>query len=102
MTVYEFRIEETKRDGYIAWDAIDEVSGDRFPVNEIEPYKAGTFPEITNHLKKKFGVNMEITYSGSLRDSLDGTTWTYNRSNDKVIVKDIPRTIFRIEVGSGP
>jgi hypothetical protein len=100
MTTYVYKIKETKRNGYIAWDAIDETSGDSFPVNAREPYKAGTFPEISDHLKDKYGVNFKVSYLNSSLDSLDDTTWTYKRDNGTVVVYDIPRTIFRMEVSS--
>jgi hypothetical protein len=98
MSDFEFKIVETKRDGYIAWDAIDAKTGYSFPVNAAEPYTAGTFPEITEYLKSQ-GVNFTVAYLYSGRDSLSGTTWTYSRGNDKVTVHDIPRTIFRLTVG---
>jgi hypothetical protein len=98
MSDFEFKVVETKRDDYIAWDAIDAKTGDRFPVNAAEPYTAGTFPEITEYLKSQ-GVNFTVAYLDSGRDSLSGTTWTYSRGNDKVTVHDIPRTIFRLTVG---
>lgn len=98
MSDFEFKVEETKRDGYIAWDAIDANTGNRFPVNASEPYTAGTFPEITEYLRSK-GTNFTVAYVDSSRDSLTGTTWTYSRGNNKVTVHDIPRTIFRLIVG---
>ena len=98
MTDFEFKIEETKRNGYIAWDAIEISSGHRFPVNASVPYKAGTFPEITDHLKT-LGASFTVAYLDSSRDSLSGTTWEYVRGNDRVIVHDIPRTIIRISSG---
>ncbi|MRG99212.1 hypothetical protein GIY21_02800 [Xanthomonas sontii] len=97
MSDFEFRIVETKRNGYIAWDAIDAKTGNRFPVNAAEPYTAGTFPEITEYLKSQ-GAEFAVAYLDSCRDSLSGTTWSYSRGNDKVTVHDIPRTIFSITV----
>ena len=98
MSDFEFKIVETKWDGYIAWDAIDAKTGCSFPVNAAEAYTAGAFPEITEYLKSQ-GVNFTVAYLYSGRDSLSGTTWTYSRGNDKVTVHDIPRTIFRLTVG---
>ena len=98
MSDFEFKIEETKSSGYIVWDAIDAKTGYRFPVNAGEPYTAGTFPEITEYLKSQ-GANFIVTYMDAGKDSLSGTTWTYSRGNDKVTVHDIPRTIFRLNVG---
>lgn len=98
MSDFEFKIVETKRDGYIAWDAINVKTGDRFPVNATEPYTAGTFPEITEHLKSQ-GTDFTVAYLDPGRDSLSGTTWTYSRGNAKVTVHDIPRTLFRLTVG---
>lgn len=98
MSNFEFKIEETQRGGYIAWDAIDAKTGNRFPVNATQPYMAGTFPEITEYLKSQ-GTNFTVTYLDSGRDSLSGTTWTFSRGNDKVTVHDIPRTILRITGG---
>jgi len=98
MSDFEFKIEETTRDGYIAWDAVDIKSKHHFPVNASEPYTAGTFPEITEYLRSQ-GGDFTVAYLDSDRDSLSGTTWTYLRGNDKVTVYDIPRTIFRLTVG---
>jgi len=63
-----------------------------------EPYTAGTFPEITEYLRSQ-GTNFTVAYLDSSRDSLTGTTWTYSRGNNRVIVHDIPRTIFRLTIG---
>lgn len=98
MSEFEFKIVETNRDGFIAWDAVDESTGDRFPVNASEPYTAGTFPEITAYLQQR-GIDFTVVYLDSGRDSLSGTTWTYSRGNDKVIIHDIPRTIFKLTLG---
>lgn len=98
MSTFEFQIVEVKRDGYIAWDAVDAKTGNRFPVNASEPYTAGTFPEITEYLKSQC-TNFNIAYLDSSRDSLTGTTWTYSWGNNKVTVHDIPRTIFRLTIG---
>jgi hypothetical protein len=98
MNEYEFRIEETSRNGYIAWDAIETKTGTRFPVNASIPYTAGTFPEITEYLESQ-GVEFLVSYLDSSRDSLNGTTWSYVRGSNKVTVHDIPRTIFRITIG---
>jgi len=98
MASIEFRIEETTREGYIAWDAIESISGDRFPVNASVPYKAGTFPEITDYLMDR-GIDFQVSYLDSGSDSLNDTTWEYVRGNHRVIVRDIPRAIFRIRVG---
>jgi hypothetical protein len=100
MSEFEFNIEEIKRDGYIAWDAVDAKTGDRFPVNASAPYTAGTFPEITEHLKSQ-GIEFQVAYLDSSKDSLAGTTWSYIRGGNKVTVHDIPRTIFRITVAQG-
>lgn len=95
MSEFEFKMEEAMRNGYIAWNAIDSRTGDRFQVNASAPYKAGTFPEITEHLRSQ-GVDFLVAYLDSHKDSLTGTTWSYVRGGNKVTVHDIPRTIFRL------
>lgn len=95
MTTHSFRVEEVIRNGYIAWNAIDESSDDTFPLNEDGYFVAGTFPEITTHLKKK-GVNITVAYDENHSDKLRNNTWYYSRGKDQVVVKDIPRTVFRI------
>jgi len=95
MSSYEFQIEEVKRDGYIAWDAIEITSGHRFPVNASEPYIAGNFPEISVYLGGR-GHDLQVTYSELHKDSFNGTTWRYIRGGAEVVVHDIPRTIFSI------
>lgn len=92
---YEFQIEEVKRDGYIAWDAIEVASKTRFPVNASEPYAAGSFPEITAYLKEQI-VDFQVAYSELHKDSFNGATWRYVRGGTEVVVHDIPRTILRI------
>ena len=95
MSSYEFQIEEVKRDGYIAWDAVEAVSKVRFPVNASEPHAAGSFPEITAYLSGQ-GVDFQVVCSEPHNDSFNGATWRYVRGGIEVVVHDIPRTIIRI------
>jgi len=94
MSKYCFSIKEVRRDGFIAWDAIEDSSGTSFPVN-VGQYFAGEFLEITEYLKQK-GISFSVKYDDRFGDSLRDGAWTYIRGDDQVIVSDIPRTIFRL------
>ena len=96
MQKYTFNIKEVNRDGYIAWDAIDEQSGDQFSVN-IEGYLvAGDFPEITEYLKINKGIDFDVSYSEDHGDSLCELKWTYQRNEIQVFVIDIPRAVLKV------
>ena len=96
MTTYKFSVEEVKRDGFIAWDAIEDSTNASFPLNTDGYLVAGTFPEITDYIKRIYGTDIDVSYDAIKSDSLNGSTWTYNRGKDTVIVKDMPRAVFRI------
>jgi hypothetical protein len=95
MAKHKFKVEEVKRDGYIAWDAV-EGSGHRVPLGS--PMVAGCYPEIEDHLNKAHNVNLTpgLQYDDTQGDRLVGQTWTYKRGTEEVVVEDMPRTIFRI------
>lgn len=95
MTRFEFQIEEVRREGFIAWDAVEVTSRTRFPVNADQPYLAGRFPEISTYLRDR-NIEVEVAYMEWLDDSFNGTTWRYTRGDVVVIVHDIPRTIVEI------
>lgn len=71
MSNFMFRVEEVTRDGFIAWDAVEECSGDRFPLNVNGSYDAGKFPEITDFLTSKYGINFDVSYCDNGSDSLN-------------------------------
>ncbi|HEY9031614.1 MAG TPA: hypothetical protein VIM93_09665 [Kangiella sp.] len=96
MAEHEFKVIEVKRDGYIAWDAIEVSTKKQFPVNADGYYEAGTFPEISEHLKKEYGLSHEIKYIDGSGDEFDGRTWSFKREGDVIKVHDIPRTLLRI------
>lgn len=96
MSDFMFRVEEVTRDGFIAWDAVEECSGDRFPLNVDGSYDAGKFPEITDFLLSKYGIKFDVSYCDDGGDSLNNNVWSYHHGADVVVVKDITRTVFRI------
>jgi hypothetical protein len=93
---YAFEVEEVKREGYIAWDAIEKGTGHRITLRG--PIVAGSYPEIAHHLTQVHDLNLVagLNYDDRLGDRLVGQTWTFKRGADEVVVKDIPRAIFRL------
>lgn len=101
MATYTFQVKELERDGHIAWDAVDEDSGASFALNKDGYLVAGTFPEIAEYLKK-MGVDVVVAYDEQQKDSLRNGSWTFVRGEHKVVVKDIPRTVFSITWAPSP
>lgn len=98
MAVYNFKVEEVNRDGYIAWDAIDEKKNDRIPLNTSGKHDAGAYPEIENHLQSKYGVVVDLVYQEDAGDVFDQgkQEWRFVRGTDEVVVKDMARTVLRV------
>lgn len=90
-----FTIKEVNRGGMIAWDAIEEGTGHVIELTSATLI-AGTYPEITAHLKAKHSLSVVVAYDANKGDQLVGQTWTYPRGANTIIIRDIPRTIFRL------
>lgn len=102
MKKFEFHIKEIVCDGYIAWTAVEGSTNKEFPVNIDGYFRAGSFPEISDYLKKEYGINFNVIYIGSGYDSFEQSSniWQFTRGETAVIVKDIPRTVFRVTMSS--
>ena len=98
MAVYEFQVEEVNRDGYIAWDAIDESTNERIPLNTSGKHNTGSYIEIENHLQNKYGVDVDLVYQEDSVDVFDQgkQEWRFVRGTDEVVVKDMVRTVLRV------
>jgi hypothetical protein len=94
MAVYAFQVNEVTRDGFISWDAIEDGSGHRVALGNI--LVAGSYPEIDAHFKTDHGLEVTLSYESRLGDKLEGQTWTFPRGENTVVVRDIPRTVFRL------
>ncbi len=97
MAIYEFSVKEVKRDGFIAWNAVEDSTAKEFALNNNGKFVVGEFLEISEYLDRNYNLSFNVSYVASLGDSLNENTWTYKRNgNVTVIVKDIPRTVFRL------
>ncbi|RUO29545.1 hypothetical protein [Aliidiomarina soli] len=98
MAIYEFKVEEVNRDGYIAWDAIEESTGNRIALNTSGKHSTGSYPEIGKYLEDTYGINVELEYQEDTADVFDQgkQEWRFVRGTDEIVVKDILRTVFRI------
>ena len=95
---YEFFIKEVSKNGFIAWSAVETSTQQEFPVNVDGYFRAGSFPEISDYLRNEHAIVFNVVYIGSQYDSFeqDSNVWKFTRGDIAVIVKDIPRTIFRL------
>lgn len=98
MATYEFKVEEVSRDGYIAWDAIEESTGNRIPLNASGKHSTGSYSEIGEYVKDTYGTSVELVYQEGTDDTFDQgkQEWRFVRGTDEIVVKDIPRTVLRI------
>ncbi|WP_316185954.1 MULTISPECIES: hypothetical protein [unclassified Bradyrhizobium] len=95
MADFVFDIREVTRGGFIAWEAVEE--GAAHVIDLASPTLiAGTYPEISSHLKTQHNLNIDVVYDAGQGDHLVGQTWTYQRGPNRVIIRDIPRTILRL------
>lgn len=96
MTYYAFAVREVDRNGFIAWDAIEDESGHVIHLHKDGYVTAGSYPEISEHLRAVHGADVDLSYSESFHDKLEGSTWTFLRGEHEIVIRDIPRTIARI------
>jgi hypothetical protein len=98
---FAFDVEEVNRDGFIAWDAVDVQSGDRVELKGPNMV-VGAYPEIANHLAGSCNLAPGLVYEPRLGDKFDQSTqtWTFKRKGHEVVVKDMPRAIFRLTISS--
>jgi len=73
----------------------EQQSGDIIPLTETH-YIAGSYPAIESYLKDTHGIETKVSYAAERGDALEGQTWTFARGEHIIIVRDIPRTIFRL------
>jgi hypothetical protein len=92
---FVFTVHEVNRNGYIAWDATEGKSGHVIPLNEAR-LTSGTYSDIQAYLKQALDLDVKIAYDANLGDKLEGQTWTYVRGANTIIIRDIPRTVFRL------
>ncbi len=98
MAIYEFKVEEVSRDGCIAWDAIEESTGNRIPLNASGKHSTGSYPEIGKYFNDTYGTSVELAYQEGTADTFDQgkQEWRFVRGADEIVVKDIPRTVLRV------
>lgn len=96
MAIYIFKVEESSRGGYIAYDAVEPATRKRIQLGPT--MVVGSYPEITDELTNRTGKSTQIQYSPYLGDTFaqDSQTWTYQRNGDTIVIEDMPRTIFRL------
>ena len=97
MTDHVFKIKEVQRDGYIAYDAIEQ--GSKATVELGPQIRAGEYPEIEKHLEHVLqGGPKPLVFSPELGDEFDHKTqcWTFRRGPHVVVVHDMPRTLIRL------
>jgi hypothetical protein len=90
-----FHIREVTRRGFIAWEATEEGAGHVIDLRS-PTLIAGTYPEIAAHLKTQHNLDVDVAYDADKGDHLVRQIWTYPRGSNKIIIHDIPRTIFRL------
>lgn len=102
MATYEFVVEEVRRDGFIAHDAVEVSTGKRLPLGPSAP--TGTYPEISAELTSRLARAVEIEYRPHGGDTFDQATqvWTYHRAPDLIVVRDKIRTVMRVDGLSPP
>lgn len=111
MQSFEFTINEVSvGPGEHSWVAIEDETQTKIPLpkggNTIgEKSYVGQYPEIQEFLKEKYGVEISLAYDSQIdefsRDDEDGNyQWVFRRQAAQVVVNDIPRTKWRIGVGS--
>ena len=96
MTNFVFKIREVQREGFIAWDAVEEGSEHIVQLHKDGYACAGQYPEIAAHLLADHGITVTLNYVAALGDKLDGLTWTFRRSSGLIVIHEIPRTVARL------
>ena len=105
---YEFEIEERVIQGTHnhSWIARETTSGVEFALPDGGNGKyLGWYPEIEAHLDGAYGVNVNLSHTTALGDTLtfsndrSQVSWRFLRQSHEIVVIDIPRTVFRMTVG---
>ena len=106
MATHSFRVEErpVPFSHFHGWVAVDESTGQTIPLPDGGNGEyLGCYPEIEGHLKTTANLSVDLSYASRLGDTLEieqgiHATFTYQRGNDKIIIRDIPRKVWSVTV----
>lgn len=108
MATFEFHVKQipvASSPGQHTWEAIDNGNGYAIPLpSGGTGMYLGSFPEIADYLRQQHGIDADLDYvnppDALVIDRAKNTViWTFLRAGHTVIVKDMPRLVWRMFVG---